>query len=105
VVPDLNLEVDFDFAGRSYDLGIDHPTARLLEGLYPRLGLPLRFEAFRSHSDGNLFFGAGVKPLILGPGSLETAHTPEERASLAEVVFAAKIYAGICLGEPEGEGS
>jgi acetylornithine deacetylase len=105
VVPDLKLEVDFDFAGRSYDLGTENSSARLLEVIYPRLGLPLRFEAFRSHSDGNLFFEAGVKPLILGPGSLETAHTPEERTSLAEVVFAAKIYAGICLGEFErGEG-
>jgi len=53
---------------------------------------------FRSHSDGNLFFQAGVKPLVLGPGSLETAHTQDEQTSLAEVEAAARIYAALCLG-------
>jgi acetylornithine deacetylase len=55
-------------------------------------------DAFRSHSDGNLFFAAGVKPLILGPGSLETAHTPDERVAFDEVSCAARIYAALCLG-------
>jgi acetylornithine deacetylase len=54
--------------------------------------------AFRSHSDGNLFFAAGVRPLILGPGSLETAHTPDERVAFEEVSAAARIYAALCLG-------
>jgi acetylornithine deacetylase len=99
VIPDLDLTLDFDFASQGYDLGADHSPARTLERIYPKLGLPLRFEAFRSHSDGNLFFQAGVNPLILGPGSLETAHTPQEQASLAEVAFAAQIYAALCLGE------
>lgn len=99
LIPDLDLELTFDFVAQGYDLGADHPLAKILEQAYPLLGLPLRFEAFRSHSDGNLFFQAGVKPLILGPGSLETAHTPQERTSLAEVVFAARLYAALCLGE------
>ena len=55
-------------------------------------------DAFRSHSDGNLFFAAGVNPLILGPGSLETAHTPDERVVFDEVSGAARIYAALCLG-------
>jgi acetylornithine deacetylase len=55
-------------------------------------------DPFRSHSDGNLFFAAGVKPLILGPGSLETAHTPDERVVFEEVSGAARIYAALCLG-------
>jgi acetylornithine deacetylase len=57
----------------------------------------LRLDAFRSHSDGNLFFAAGTKPLILGPGSLETAHTPDEQVVFAEVTAAARIYAALCL--------
>ncbi|MEI6826422.1 MAG: M20/M25/M40 family metallo-hydrolase [Desulfuromonadales bacterium] len=56
-----------------------------------------QLKAFRSHSDGNLFFAAGVKPLILGPGSLETAHTPDERVNFDEVMSAARIYAALCL--------
>jgi acetylornithine deacetylase len=97
-IPDLDLEVTFDFASAGYDLGSDNRLARVLRETYPGLGLELRLDAFRSHSDGNLFFAAGTRPLILGPGSLETAHTPDEQVPLAEVAAAAHIYAALCLG-------
>jgi acetylornithine deacetylase len=73
---------------------------KVLEEICPRLNLPLEFEPFRSHSDGNLFHQAGSRPLILGPGSLETAHTAEEQTSLAEVEAAARIYAALALHTP-----
>ncbi|HEY6873056.1 MAG TPA: M20/M25/M40 family metallo-hydrolase [Geobacteraceae bacterium] len=97
-IPGLDLRVDFDFAAAGYDLGTDHRLARLLREVYPGLGLELRLDAFRSHSDGNLFFAAGSRPLILGPGSLETAHTPDEQVIFEEVSAAARIYAALCLG-------
>lgn len=97
-VPDLDLHVAFNFASAGYNLGTDNPLARVLQQVYPRLGLPLRFDAFRSHSDGNLFHAAGCRPLILGPGALEVCHTPEEQVPLPEVVAAARIYAALCLG-------
>jgi acetylornithine deacetylase len=96
-VPGLDLSVDFDFASAGYNLGTDNQLARALQELYPRLGLQLRLDAFRSHSDGNLFFAAGCKPLILGPGALEVCHTPEERVDFDEVLAAARIYAALCL--------
>ena len=97
-IPGLDLEVSFDFASAGYILGTNNRPAQILQEIYPRLDLPLQMDAFRSHSDGNLFFAAGVKPLILGPGSLETAHTPDERVDFAEVASAARIYAALCLG-------
>jgi acetylornithine deacetylase len=97
-IPGLNLNVDFDFASRGYHLGTDNRLVTILQKTYPALGVPLRLDAFRSHSDGNLFFAAGTKPLILGPGALETAHTPDEQVNLAEVSAAARIYAALCLG-------
>jgi len=93
----LDLDVSFDFASAGYRLGSDNSPTRILQEVYPRLGLDLQMNAFRSHSDGNLFFAAGVKPLILGPGSLETAHTPDERVAFEEVSGAAYIYAALCL--------
>lgn len=96
-VPDLDLECSFDFAAGGYDLGEQNWLGEVLEEVYPRLNLPLQQLPFRSHSDGNLFFQAGVKPLVLGPGSLETAHTQDEQTSLAEVEAAARIYAALCL--------
>jgi acetylornithine deacetylase len=97
-IPGLDLDVSFDFASAGYSLGTDNRPAQILREVYPALGLSLQMDSFRSHSDGNLFFAAGVKPLILGPGSLETAHTPEERVVFEEVSSAARIYAALCLG-------
>jgi acetylornithine deacetylase len=98
LIPELDLSVSFDFASAGYDLGADNRLAQILRETCPVLGLTLRLDAFRSHSDGNLFFAAGTKPLILGPGSLETAHTADEQVTLAEVLDAARIYAALCLG-------
>lgn len=97
-IPGLDLEVSFDFASAGYNLGTDNRLVPILLDIYPRLGLSLQTDAFRSHSDGNLFFAAGIQPLILGPGALETAHTPNERVEFEEVSAAARIYAALCLG-------
>jgi acetylornithine deacetylase len=97
-IPDLDLEVNFDFSSSGYSLGADNRLAHVLRDIYPQLGRALQMEAFRSHSDGNLFFAAGSRPIILGPGSLETAHTPDEQVSFDEVADAARIYVALCLG-------
>jgi acetylornithine deacetylase len=94
----LDLEASFDFEAGGYQLEVENRLMAVLEEAYPRLNLPLAFVPFRSHSDGNLFYQAGSMPLILGPGSLETAHTAEEQTSLAEVEAAARIYAALALG-------
>jgi acetylornithine deacetylase len=97
-IPGLDVDITFDFASPGYSLGTSNPVAQILRDVYSRLGLSLQMDAFRSHSDGNLFFAAGVRPLILGPGALETAHTPDERVVFEEVSDAARIYAALCLG-------
>ncbi|MDD4456003.1 MAG: M20/M25/M40 family metallo-hydrolase [Syntrophotalea acetylenica] len=96
----LELEVDIPWANRGYDLGTDHWPGHTLPGIYSRLERPLAFTAFRSHSDGNLFFEKGCHPLLLGPGALETAHTWSEQVSLEELDLAAAIYLGLCLAAP-----
>lgn len=93
----LNVNLDFGFVSSGYHLGTNNAVARALPGIYQELGLPLKFDAFRSHSDGNLFFAAGGKPLILGPGALETAHTADEQVPFREVLAASRIYALLCL--------
>jgi acetylornithine deacetylase len=96
-IPGLDLNLDFDFASSGYNLGTDNHLAQRLREVYPRLGLALKMDAFRSHSDGNLFYAAGCRPLILGPGALEVCHTPEEQVAFPEVLAAARIYAALCL--------
>ncbi|PLX99590.1 MAG: acetylornithine deacetylase [Desulfuromonas sp.] len=94
----LDLELDFSYESGGYQLDLDEKIIAIFEDVYQRLNLPLEFVPFRSHSDGNLFYEAGSKPLILGPGSLETAHTADEQTSLAEVEAAARVYAALAMG-------
>jgi acetylornithine deacetylase len=96
-IPGLDLKVNYNFASPGYNLGEESQLKQILKEACTELGLPLRLDAFRSHSDGNLFYAAGVRPLILGPGFLETAHTPEEQVVFEEVAAAAHIYAALCL--------
>ena len=96
-IPGLDLKIEFDFASSGFNLGTDNYLAQSLPAIYGALGLPLRLDAFRSHSDGNLFFAAGTKPIILGPGALETAHTLDEQVTFSDVSAAARIYAAVCL--------
>ena len=97
-IPDLTLEISYDFSSQGYDLLGEHlRVEEVLGEVYQRLNLPLQFLPFRSHSDGNLFHAAGCQPMILGPGSLETAHTADEQTTFAEVESAARIYAAMCL--------
>ena len=61
------------------------------------MNLEWETQDFRSHSDGNILWAAGVNPIILGPGSLEAAHTPEESVSFNQVAQAAQLYANYAL--------
>lgn len=97
-IPHLDMELSFDFASPGYDLGSDNRPAGLVREIYARLGRKQGLNAFRSHSDGNLFYAAGTSPIILGPGSLESAHTPVEQVAFGEVLDAACIYAALSLG-------
>ena len=63
-----------------------------LKAVYARRSVPLECQAFRSHSDANELWAAGVKPLLLGPGQLEKAHAHEESVSFGQVRLAAEIY-------------
>lgn len=97
-IPDLDMELSFDFASPGYDLGNGSLPAGLVRDIYARLGRKPGLNAFRSHSDGNLFRAAGTSPIILGPGLLESAHTPDEQVVFDEVAEAARIYAALGLG-------
>ena len=97
-IPNLDMELSFDFASPGYDLGSESRPTELVREIYTRLGRKPGLHAFRSHSDGNLFHAAGTSPIILGPGSLERAHTPDEQVAFGEVEEAARIYAALCLG-------
>ncbi len=56
-------------------------------------GLPTTVVSFTT--DIPMFNGAWGKPLLIGPGSIHVAHTPEEKISKRELTEAVDVYSGI----------
>jgi acetylornithine deacetylase/succinyl-diaminopimelate desuccinylase-like protein len=75
-----------------YDLSPKGTLVEALQETYSRRALPWSPTAFPSHSDANLLRSHGIKPILLGPGSLTEAQTPDESIEFQEVVAAADIY-------------
>ena len=88
------------------DAGFQLPERGLLpeqlRGVLEARGHGFHPRAFRSHSDANLFWAGGVRPLVLGPGRLRMAHTSNEHVRFPQVVEAAQIYYDLLrsLAEP-----
>ncbi len=96
-VPGLDADLRFEETYAGYRISQERPLAKKLAEVFRKLSLPWEPENFRSHSDGNILWVAGVDPIILGPGRLEVAHTPEESVSFRQVLEAARIYLNFAL--------
>jgi len=94
-----SAEVEVDLRVETVDAGYDIPEAGplidALQAVHAELSLPWRPGVFRSHSDANRLWSAGVRSIVLGPGSLQYAHVPEESVGLEEVYLAARLYAAV----------
>jgi len=97
VIPSLDAYIRFENTQSGYRISQDRPLVRRLREVCKGMKVPWETQDFRSHSDGNVLWGAGVDPIILGPGRLETAHTPEESVVFSQVVQAAQLYLNFAL--------
>lgn len=84
--------VRFPTIDAGYELPMRGPIVETLAAVYETLGLPFEPAAFRSHSDANVLWESGIRPILLGPGSLEQAHAPREFVRFAEVEKASRLY-------------
>lgn len=64
----------------------------LIKEVYRKLNFSWKPSSFRSHSDANLLYDKGIKPVILGPGELSKAHAENESVSLNQVYDAGCVY-------------
>ncbi|MFH1059404.1 MAG: M20/M25/M40 family metallo-hydrolase [Pseudomonadota bacterium] len=95
--PGLEAELKLFGLFAGYQLSDKEPLLKELARICEIHGLTLAPSAFRSHSDANLLWAAGIKPLLLGPGSLEQAHAPNEWVDFAQVRQAAALYQELAL--------
>ncbi len=68
------------------------PLLETLRGICQTRGIPWESGPFPSHSDASLLWGAGIQTILLGPGRLEQAHSPQEWVYQEQVYRAAEIY-------------
>ncbi len=75
-----------------YELPEKGGLVNSLRKTYESLGIAWQTGDFQSHSDANQLWGAGIKPVVLGPGSLAEAHSTDESISFDQVLRASEIY-------------
>jgi acetylornithine deacetylase len=95
--PDSDSSIQFSTIHAGYELPDRGPIVELLKKVYKRHNMPFEPASFPSHSDASILWAAGVKPILLGPGKLEKAHTADESVQLAQVVQTAQLYVDIAL--------
>ncbi|MFO7644955.1 MAG: M20/M25/M40 family metallo-hydrolase [Desulfosarcina sp.] len=87
----------FNTIHAGYELAQKGPLVELLKTVYERHALTFSPASFPSHSDAATLWAAGIKPILLGPGRLEKAHTAEESVPLSQVNLASQIYMDLIL--------
>ncbi|MFH1531015.1 MAG: M20/M25/M40 family metallo-hydrolase [Pseudomonadota bacterium] len=92
-----NATIKFLTIDAGYELPVRGGLAQTLRDLYQERGRVFEPGSFRSHSDANQLWNAGIRPVVLGPGDLSVAHTSEESVSFQEVAAAAEIYANLAV--------
>lgn len=96
-IPGLDASLRFEAAYSGYQISQDRPLIKKLKGQFDKLSLAWDPQEFRSHSDGNILWAGGVDSIILGPGTLEAAHTPEESVAFSQVEQIAQLYLNFAL--------
>ena len=90
--PDFNGTIRFATIHAGYALPDKGKIVESIRTVCARHSLPWDPQPFRSHSDANLLWAAGIKPILLGPGQLEKAQAPDESISFQQVTLAAQLY-------------
>lgn len=90
--PDFNGFIRFETIHTGYELPEKGAMADNLKRIYASRSIPWKPMAFPSHSDANILWAAGMKPILLGPGELEKAHAPDESVLFQDVLLAAQVY-------------
>ena len=91
----LDLYMRFEDTYAGYEISPNRAFVKRLRKVYESMSREWSPQLFRSHSDGNVLWAAGIDPIVLGPGRLELAHSQDEGISFADVVTAARMYLNI----------
>ena len=91
----LDLTMRFHTIQAGFEIPEKGDLIATLKKSYGEEDLPWTPSSFRSHSDANSLWENGLKPITLGPGSLDQAHTADESIPFDQVCKAAELYHAI----------
>lgn len=91
----LDLYMRFEDTYAGYEISPNRAFVKKLRQVYEAMSRDWNPQQFRSHSDGNVLWAAGIDPIVLGPGRLDLAHSQDEGLPFADVVAAADLYLNI----------
>ncbi|MBD3421899.1 MAG: M20/M25/M40 family metallo-hydrolase [Chitinivibrionales bacterium] len=89
------IDINFQTVHHGYELPVESYLPALIKSVHQQQGLAFDAAPFTSHSDANVLWAAGIKPVVFGPGSLSRAHTQDECVARKELIDAAEMYLGI----------
>jgi len=102
-IPGLDAYIRFEETYSGFRVSPERPLVKRIQQTYDLMGLSWEPQDFRSHSDANVLWSAGVDPIILGPGQLNEAHSPDESVRFDQVVQAAQLYLTLGLSMAQQE--
>jgi len=92
VLSALDLYMRFEDTYAGYEISPNRAFVKRLRKVYQTTSREWNPQLFRSHSDGNVLWAAGIDPIVLGPGRLDLAHSQDEAVAFSDVVSAAELY-------------
>ena len=95
--PDVDLYMRFEDTYAGYEISSERLFVGTLKDVFVARSMEWQPQQFRSHSDANVLWAAGIDPVILGPGRLELAHSEDESVPFEEVVAASRLYLDLAL--------
>ncbi len=90
--PDMEANIRFVTVDAGFELPEKGHIIEAVKSSFSGQGMEWSPAQFRSHSDATRLWEAGVRPIIIGPGKLEMAHSPEESIKMEEVHKAYELY-------------
>ena len=90
------LELTTLLEDRGFVLDSDHPLALAAQEACVTVSGRGELRGLRAGTDASKFVHAGIPAVVLGPGSLDQAHTADEFVDLDEMAAAAELFVELC---------
>ncbi|GAB4342816.1 MAG: M20 family metallopeptidase [Candidatus Abyssubacteria bacterium] len=95
--PTFDADYSVLYRANSFETPPDSHIVKSVSRACERMGLNPQPIGYQQVSDGRFFAQRGIPTVLLGPGTAELAHTPDEHVPVAAVLQAVKIYALIAV--------